>query len=195
MICRLHRLAVRSVCGLVLAAVLTVSVDATTLAIIRTGGEIVIAADSLMTLYGRRPQLTCKIRRHGDVVFATAGLVTTSGGVLEFSLGDCEHPARPAPVARAGPPGRGVAEGAAAPDAQAHGTRVPRGVSTHSPDRASRCTSAWPASTTADRRSRYASTSSSAHLTERCGSVSSVARALPAVPVPPRCSGLEKRTK
>ena len=84
MICRLHRLAVRSVCGLVLAAVLTVSVDATTLAIIRTGGEIVIAADSLMTLYGRRPQLTCKIRRHGDVVFATAGLVTTSGGVLEF---------------------------------------------------------------------------------------------------------------
>ena len=84
MICCLHRLAVRSVCGLVLAAFLTASVDATTLAIIRTGGEIVIAADSLMTLYGRRPQLTCKIRRHGDVVFATAGLVSTSSGVLEF---------------------------------------------------------------------------------------------------------------
>ena len=60
------------------------SLDATTLAIIRTGDEIVIAADSLMTLYGQRPQLTCKIRRHGDVVFATAGLVSTSGGSIEL---------------------------------------------------------------------------------------------------------------
>lgn len=60
------------------------NVDATTLAIIRTGNQIVIAADSLMTLYGQRPQLTCKIRRHGDVVFATAGLVSTSGGSIEL---------------------------------------------------------------------------------------------------------------
>jgi hypothetical protein len=73
-----------SACGVLLALLLTINVDATTLAIIRTGDEIVIAADSLMTLYGRRPQLTCKIRRHGDVVFATAGLVSTSDGRVEF---------------------------------------------------------------------------------------------------------------
>ena len=60
------------------------SLDATTLAIIRTSDQIVIAADSLMTLYGRRPQLTCKIGRHGGVVFATAGLVSTSGGAIEL---------------------------------------------------------------------------------------------------------------
>ena len=62
----------------------SVAVKATTLAIIRSGNQIIIAADSLMTLYGRRPQLTCKIRQHGDVVFATAGLITTSGGTIEF---------------------------------------------------------------------------------------------------------------
>ena len=60
------------------------SVDATTLAIIRTSDQIIIAADSLMTLYGQRPQLTCKIGRHGNVVFATAGLVSTSGGAIEL---------------------------------------------------------------------------------------------------------------
>ena len=60
------------------------SVDATTLAIIRTSDQIVIAADSLMTLYEQRPQLTCKIGRHGSVVFATAGLVSTSGGAIEL---------------------------------------------------------------------------------------------------------------
>ena len=81
---RLQRVAVHCSFGLAVAALLTASLDATTLAIIRTSNEIVIAADSLMTLYGRRPQLTCKIRRHGDVVFATAGLVSSSGGVLEF---------------------------------------------------------------------------------------------------------------
>lgn len=58
--------------------------EATTLAIILTGDQIVIAADSLMTLYGRRPQLTCKIGRHGGVVFATAGLVSASGGAIEL---------------------------------------------------------------------------------------------------------------
>ena len=80
----LQRLAVHCGCGVVLAALLTASVDATTLVIIRTSNEIVIAADSLMTLYGHRPQLICKIRRQGNVVFATAGLVSTSGDASEF---------------------------------------------------------------------------------------------------------------
>ncbi len=84
MISPLQRLAVHCGCGVALAALLTASVDATTLVIIRTSNEIVIAADSLMTLYGHRPQLTCKIRRQGNVVFATAGLVSTSGGASEF---------------------------------------------------------------------------------------------------------------
>jgi hypothetical protein len=60
------------------------NLNATTLAIIRTSNQIVIAADSLMTLYGQRPQLTCKIGRHRDVVFSTAGLVSTSGGAIEL---------------------------------------------------------------------------------------------------------------
>lgn len=72
------------ICALMVTAGLSAPLEATTLVIIRTGHEIVIAADSLMTLYGNRPQLTCKIRRHGDVVFATAGLVVSSGGVVEF---------------------------------------------------------------------------------------------------------------
>ena len=84
MISHLQRLAVHCGCGVALAALLTAGVEATTLAIIRTGDEIVIAADNLMTLYGRRPQVTCKIRRHGNVVYATADLVSTSGGVSEF---------------------------------------------------------------------------------------------------------------
>lgn len=67
-----------------MVASLGARVDATTLVIIRTGDEIVMAADSLMTLYGHRPKLTCKIQRYGDVVFATAGLVVSSGGVVEF---------------------------------------------------------------------------------------------------------------
>jgi hypothetical protein len=75
---------VRLTCTLLLAVGLAAPLEATTLVIIRTGDQIVIAADSLMTLYGRRPQLTCKIQRHGDVVFATAGLVVSSGGVVEF---------------------------------------------------------------------------------------------------------------
>ena len=75
----------RRVFGLAVVSWLwSTSVDATTLAIIRTGDQIVISADSLMTLYGQRPQLTCKIRRLGDVVFATASLVSTSGGVIEL---------------------------------------------------------------------------------------------------------------
>ena len=56
---------------------------ATTIAILRTSTELVIAADSLLTLYDRRPQQACKIRRHGDVVFTTAGLVVSSEGVLD----------------------------------------------------------------------------------------------------------------
>ena len=81
---RVNRWLVGTVGAAAVAVGLVVPADATTLVIIRTGDEIVIAADSLMTLYGRRPQLTCKIRRHGDVVFATAGLVVSSGGVVEF---------------------------------------------------------------------------------------------------------------
>ncbi len=52
---------------------------ATTLAIIRTPDQIIIAADSLMVWYGgnRRPQLTCKLDTHDDVIFAMAGLVTS----------------------------------------------------------------------------------------------------------------------
>ena len=84
----LNRRVVRALVGMACAVAtmghLGVPAEATTLVIIRTGDQIVIAADSLMTLYGRRPQLTCKIRRHGDVVFATAGLVVSSHGVVEF---------------------------------------------------------------------------------------------------------------
>ena len=66
-----------------LSAVLTAlllagaSVRATTLAIIRTPDQVIIAADSLLVWYGgdRRPQLTCKIDTHDDVIFAVAGLV------------------------------------------------------------------------------------------------------------------------
>ena len=54
-----------------------VPVRATTLAIIRTPDQLIIAADSLMVWYGgnRRPQLTCKLDSHDDVIFAMAGLV------------------------------------------------------------------------------------------------------------------------
>lgn len=61
----------------------TTALDATTLAILRTRAEIVIGADSLLSLYGRRPQQACKIGRQGDVVFATAGLVESSAGTLD----------------------------------------------------------------------------------------------------------------
>jgi hypothetical protein len=63
--------------------VVTTSLDATTLVILRTPREIVVAADSLLSLYGRRPQQVCKIGRHGDTVFATAGLVESQDGVLD----------------------------------------------------------------------------------------------------------------
>ena len=51
-------------------------VHATTLAIIRTPSHVIIAADSLLVWYGgnRRPQLTCKLDSHDDVIFAMAGL-------------------------------------------------------------------------------------------------------------------------
>ena len=114
-------LATRVTCALVLATSLTATVDATTLAIIRTADEIVIAADSLLTLYGRRPQLTCKIQRYGDVVFATAGLVVSTGGVVEFPHGDHEYPQTTAPVVRASHTGGGMAQGAAAANAEADG--------------------------------------------------------------------------
>ena len=66
-----------------LAGLFGTTPTATTLAILRSSNELVIAADSLMTLYDGRPQQACKIRMHGDVVFATAGLVVSSEGVLD----------------------------------------------------------------------------------------------------------------
>ena len=55
-------------------------VQATTLAIIRTPDQVIIAADSLLVWYGgdRRPQLTCKLDAHDDVIFAMAGLVMSA---------------------------------------------------------------------------------------------------------------------
>ena len=81
---RACRLAVAGAGAVLLTTMTPAPLDATTLAIMRSGNQIILAADSLMTLYGKRPQLTCKIRRHGDVVFATAGLIVTSDGSLEF---------------------------------------------------------------------------------------------------------------
>ena len=56
-----------------------VPLRATTLAIIRTPDQVVIAADSLLVWYGgdRRPQLTCKLDTRDDVIFAMAGLVVS----------------------------------------------------------------------------------------------------------------------
>ena len=68
---------------MIIAVLLGATADATTLAIIRTKDELVIAADSRMTLYGDRPQQACKIRRQGDIVFATAGLVASTQGALD----------------------------------------------------------------------------------------------------------------
>ena len=63
--------------SLIAASVVSVSVDATTLAVIRTHNQVIIASDSLLVWYGgdRRPQLTCKLDAHDEVVFAMAGLV------------------------------------------------------------------------------------------------------------------------
>ena len=73
----------RALAAVVLAGLFGATPAATTLAILRSSSQLVIAADSLMTLYGGRPQQACKIQRHDDVVFATAGLVVSSGGVLD----------------------------------------------------------------------------------------------------------------
>ena len=50
---------------------------ATTLAIIRTPDQVIIAADSRRVWHGsdQRPQLTCKLGAHDDIIFAMAGLV------------------------------------------------------------------------------------------------------------------------
>jgi len=55
------------------------TIRATTLAIVRTPTQVVIAADSLLVWYGGnlRPQLTCKLDAHGDVIFGMAGLVVS----------------------------------------------------------------------------------------------------------------------
>ena len=73
----------RALAAVVLAGLFGATPAATTLAILRTSNQLVIAADSLMTLYDGCPQQACKIRRHDDVVFATAGLVVSSDGVLD----------------------------------------------------------------------------------------------------------------
>ena len=73
----------RALAAVLLAGLFGATPEATTLAILRTPNQIVIAADSLMTLYAGRPQQACKIRRHNDVVFAMAGLVVSSGGVVD----------------------------------------------------------------------------------------------------------------
>ena len=81
---RVRCLVRRALTAVLLAGLLGATPTATTIAILRTSNELVIAADSLMTLYDGRPQQACKIRRHGDVVFATAGLVVSSEGVLDL---------------------------------------------------------------------------------------------------------------
>ena len=52
-------------------------IRATTLAIIRTPDQVIIAADSRRVWHGteQRPQLTCKLGTYDDVIFAMAGLV------------------------------------------------------------------------------------------------------------------------
>ena len=82
--CRVvRRLVRRALPAILLAGLFGTTPTATTLAILRTTDQLVIAADSLMTLYGGRPQQACKIRRHDDIVFATAGLVVSSDGILD----------------------------------------------------------------------------------------------------------------
>ena len=63
-----------AVCAMLLA---DAPVRATTLAIIRTPDQVIIAADSRRVWHGteQRPQLTCKLGTHDDVIFAMAGLV------------------------------------------------------------------------------------------------------------------------
>jgi hypothetical protein len=73
----------QALAAVVLAGLFGVTPAATTIAILRTSNQLVIAADSLMTLYGGRPQQACKIQRHDDVVFATPGLVVSSECVLD----------------------------------------------------------------------------------------------------------------
>lgn len=67
------------VLALVAASLASITVHATTLAVIRTPNQVIIAGDSLLVWYGgdRRPQLTCKLDAQGDVVFGMAGLVVS----------------------------------------------------------------------------------------------------------------------
>ena len=191
----LQRLAVHCGCGVALAALLTASVDATTLAIIRTGNEIVIAADSLMTLYGHRPQLTCKIRRQGNVVFATAGLVSTSGGVSEFHTVITNILRRRLPWPEQA---RQVEEWLKEPLLRTL-RRMERGLPDefHAQFRQGFTLHVSLAGIHdgGPRRSRFVSTSSSVRTTGRCGCVSSDSRApSPALNLP-RSSESEKRTR
>ena len=61
------------------ASVATATVQATSLAVIRTPNQVIIAGDSLLVWYGgdRRPQLTCKLDARDDVIFGMAGLVVS----------------------------------------------------------------------------------------------------------------------
>ena len=65
--------------AIVAASLTSITVHATTLAVIRTQNQVIIAGDSLLVWYGgdRRPQLTCKLDAHDDVVFGMAGLVVS----------------------------------------------------------------------------------------------------------------------
>ena len=68
---------VRLLAVLIAILLADISVRATTLAIIRTRDQVIIAADSRQVWHGaeQRPQLMCKVSTHDDVIFALAGLV------------------------------------------------------------------------------------------------------------------------
>ena len=73
-----HRASLVRLTATILAILLAdAPVHATTLAIIRTPDQVIIAADSRRVWHGgdQLPQLTCKVGAHDDVVFAMAGLV------------------------------------------------------------------------------------------------------------------------
>lgn len=71
---------VRLTAGLAAILLAGATVRATTLVVIRTPHQVIIAADSLVVWHGtdRGAPLTCKLDTHGDVIFAIAGLMLES---------------------------------------------------------------------------------------------------------------------
>ena len=71
---------VRLTAGLVAILLAGATVRATTLVVIRTPHQVIIAADSLVVWHGtdQGTPLTCKLDTHGDVIFAIAGLMLES---------------------------------------------------------------------------------------------------------------------